>query len=676
MISNSFTDMDPFYSNPYGGRPVSYHANSIECFQLATHWIQRCLTEHDDCRQAVCPYEWTEEPDEDRRPSTSSCDESDDLEFTYPPPSKSIKSNSVGDSCLSRDPSIFGDHQSSQKHKSGFRTSMGLLSRHIPAPRHSKDTIEDGYWKLYLRSDSLKELEEEGSALLRARTIPLLPTRYIYVDRSPPQLCFAEPRSQGFYVALSHCWGDTQSPTTTTTTLAEHLKQLPMADMPQKFRDAVLITRELGIKYLWIDSLCILQGCKADWQRESSKMGILYSNAFLTISAAASTDSTQGIFRPRSVSSIPPVKIDPRDSDYTSLYVAQCSENTPFEKRQPIDSRAWCLQETTLSPRVLVYGTEMLGWLCDSTTDVEHGGSFDHEEDPCPPLLAPRLRHQIRHNPLKGAGGEFELSHYVAEKERATVRWPSIVNEFTRRKVTHESDRLPALSGLAKEIQLETGDEYLAGLWKRDLRYDLLWKVEVLFSDEDTEWKRPDKYRAPSWSWASIEGPVTLFLKSNLAIQGPEMREEPQRFRLLEANVDLVGLNPLGEVSGGYLKLHAGLKQVMIRERIWTTKENLPSSADTPRKEKRIQERYCDVFTLQGESCGRCCLDIPDEKDWSLTELWWLSLSMYEGLLITSAGKKGEYIRAGQVWFVGRDNTDSGLPSEFPEKEYQEVLLL
>src|SRR5271155_4614064 len=114
-----------------------------------------------------------------------------------------------------------------------------------------------------------------------------------------------------------------------------------MADMPQKFREAVIITRELGKEYLWIHSLCILQDSKEDWQRESSKMGTLYSNAFLTISAAGSTDSTQGIFRPRSVPSIPPVKINPRDSDYTSLYVAEFLENAPFENPQPIDNRAW-----------------------------------------------------------------------------------------------------------------------------------------------------------------------------------------------------------------------------------------------------------------------------------------------------------------------------------------------
>jgi hypothetical protein len=248
--------------------------------------------------------------------------------------------------------------------------SKGLFDKPIGTTRRSKSPpyeFEDGYWKFYLRSDSLQELQEEGSELLQDRTVPMLPTRYIHVASDPPRLCIAESHSQGFYVALSHCWGNSQQLVTTTVTLPERLKEITMTSMPQTFRDAVLITRELGIEYLWIDSLCILQDSREDRQKESSKMGAIFGNAFLTISAAGSTDSTQGIFRPRTVPSLPPVEIQPRDSDFTDLYVAEFLENIPFEKPQPIDSRAWCLQEIALSPRVLVYGTQMLGWLCDST---------------------------------------------------------------------------------------------------------------------------------------------------------------------------------------------------------------------------------------------------------------------------------------------------------------------
>lgn len=679
MTSYSFTDIDPFAFNPYGGRPVSSHANSVQSFQLVVHWIQRCLTEHDDCRRAVCPYGWTYELDEGRWQSDSSCDGSDASDSLSQPPSKRVRTTFGGNSSVPNAPSTLSHQHSFEYPERGFQKRKGLLDIPIPTIRRSKSPpheIEDGGWKFYHRSDSLKQLKKDGSVLLRDRTIPLLPTRYICVDSNPPRLCVAEPGSRGFYVALSHCWGSTRPLVTTTVSVTDRLKGIAVADMPQTFRDAVVITRELGIEYLWIDSLCILQGSKEDWQKESSKMGTVYGNAFLTISAAASTDSTQGIFRPRSVSAIPPVKIEPRDSDYASLFVAEFLENIPFEKPQPLDTRAWCLQETTLSPRVLIYGTDMLGWLCDSTTDVEHGGTFDHAEDPYPPLLAPRLHHKVRQNPTaKRAGTAFDLYHCLDERERATGRWAYIVNEFTRRKLTENSDRLPALSGLAKEIQLETGDEYLAGLWKKDLRHDLLWKVDVLFSEQGTEWKRPATYRAPTWSWASIEGPVTLDLKCNSGVEGPGMQGMPQKFQLLEAQVDPLGFDPLGEVSGGYLKLHAALRKVLIQERGWRT-ESPSLYIDSPWKKKQIEERYYDVLTLRGESFGRCCLDMPNEKSWGLADLWWLSLSMYEGLLITKGQKKGEYLRVGIVWFHDPANTVDGRPPEFSEEEYEEVILL
>ncbi|KAF2679720.1 HET-domain-containing protein, partial [Lentithecium fluviatile CBS 122367] len=307
------------------------------------------------------------------------------------------------------------------------------------------------------------------------------------------------------YVALSHCWGKTRPLVTTTATLTDRLSGIPIADMPQTFRDAVSITRELRLEYLWIDSLCILQDSKDDWEKESANMGSIYGNSFLTISAAAAEDGEQGIFRPRPSRIHPPVELKPRDGDYESLYVAEMPRNTPSETPQPVDTRAWCLQETALAPRVLVYGAEMLGWLCDSSTDVENGYSTDHAEDPAPPLLAPRLRRPPQSSSKSTA---FEFYRLLNESETATRTWTALVTQYTTRRLTFEKDRLPALSGLTMEIQKETGDEYLAGIWRKDLKVDLFCLLAKGF-----EWKRPAEYRAPSWSWAAIEGRVRLELK-------------------------------------------------------------------------------------------------------------------------------------------------------------------
>ncbi|KAH9208315.1 heterokaryon incompatibility, partial [Leptodontidium sp. 2 PMI_412] len=128
-------------------------------------------------------------------------------------------------------------------------------------------------------------------------------------------------------------------------TLPNRQKGIPLKDMPQTFQDAVTITRELGVKYLWIDSLCILQDSREDWEKESAKMAGVYGNAFLTISASASESSDQGIFRPRSIPPGPPVEVRCHDSNFEPIYIDYKLEHTPFQEPQSTDSRAWCFQE-------------------------------------------------------------------------------------------------------------------------------------------------------------------------------------------------------------------------------------------------------------------------------------------------------------------------------------------
>ncbi|KAK3338708.1 heterokaryon incompatibility protein-domain-containing protein, partial [Neurospora tetraspora] len=103
----------------------------------------------------------------------------------------------------------------------------------------------------------------------------------------------------GSYVALSHCWGppDKQPLKTTCDTLEDYIRHgIPLACLPQTFADAVWVTRVLGIRYLWIDSLCIIQDSLSDWEVESQKMGPIYEGATLTLGAAYARDSSEGLF--------------------------------------------------------------------------------------------------------------------------------------------------------------------------------------------------------------------------------------------------------------------------------------------------------------------------------------------------------------------------------------------
>jgi hypothetical protein len=125
--------------------------------------------------------------------------------------------------------------------------------------------------------------------------LPELPTRVIDVNAYEKDVkVHTSNGEKAKYAALSHCWGGPISPMLTSNTLATFKDVLPYSDLPANFQDAITITRRLGIQYLWIDSLCIVQNSKQDWEEQSKKMGSIYRDSTITISALASGGSKTG----------------------------------------------------------------------------------------------------------------------------------------------------------------------------------------------------------------------------------------------------------------------------------------------------------------------------------------------------------------------------------------------
>ena len=158
------------------------------------------------------------------------------------------------------------------------------------------------------------------------------------------------------YVALSYCWGQTQNFITTIANLASMKEKIPLDKLPQTIRDAIIITRALGIQYLWVDALCIIQDSKDDWEAESGRMMGVYGRAFLTISAALGPDVHYGLFR----------KWNPHAAPSTTDWL-------PLQN-DPLYSRAWALQERMLSIRLLIFGSDRLYWECDNSQPQDGHG--------------------------------------------------------------------------------------------------------------------------------------------------------------------------------------------------------------------------------------------------------------------------------------------------------------
>ncbi|KAF2107030.1 heterokaryon incompatibility protein-domain-containing protein, partial [Lophiotrema nucula] len=133
----------------------------------------------------------------------------------------------------------------------------------------------------------------------------------------------------GEYATLSHCWGTHRPLNTEERTIAQRRHGILDTKLPRTFRGAVVICRELKIRYLWINSLCIIQDSRKDWAKNAPRMGDVYSNPILTIVVSVVVDNTEGYFKDRI-----------------------------------LDQRAWILQEQVLATRTLNMGRKEMSWLC------------------------------------------------------------------------------------------------------------------------------------------------------------------------------------------------------------------------------------------------------------------------------------------------------------------------
>lgn len=203
------------------------------------------------------------------------------------------------------------------------------------------------------------------SELCRYST-PKLPTRVLQIEpetTSRVRLHVSRPDQKDDYIALSYCWGGPQSFTTTTFTLEHYMSGFDIDKLPLTFRDTIFVARKLGIRYVWIDALCIIQNSDIDKAREIDAMGDTFKNATVTISAASATSVDGGLFNHE-----PPDLLEMPfclpDKSLSKVYFS--GFKFPDESQEPVNRRAWCFQESILSPRLLSFRPTELIWHCQS----------------------------------------------------------------------------------------------------------------------------------------------------------------------------------------------------------------------------------------------------------------------------------------------------------------------
>lgn len=281
------------------------------------------------------------------------------------------------------------------------------------------------------------------------------------------------------YMTLSHCWGKLVPHRLLQENVSQFLGGIRMSNLPKTFRKVVEATRRLGIEFIWIDSLCIVQDSKEDWTIESRKMHQIYKNSFLNLAAAVSEDANGGLFYARFPLSITPCAIEQGTKTKRRAETQYHNEIGYNEiKKVPLLNRGWVLQEWLLAPRTLICGKQELHWKCEQV--------LAHEALPDGQEARPEIDWGFTLRTLP-----------QSETESNSIRWDlwnTVVVEYSKKKLTKFPDKLVAVAGLSSDMgENWHGVRCLAGHWP----YRFLRNGPC-----------HNECNAPTWSWASVDSEI------------------------------------------------------------------------------------------------------------------------------------------------------------------------
>lgn len=390
----------------------------------------------------------------------------------------------------------------------------------------------------------------------------IIPTRLIDVGTDshgqPPRLFIPQRHLRSLkYVALSYAWGSAgNNIKTTSSNLGAMTQCLPWSQLPKTIQDAITITRGLGVRYLWVDALCILQSeghndtkHKEDWSYEAARFGQYYENSLLTIAATGASSSDNGLFLPRPALRFEPESITFRPEEDLSYTIRPIIPSWHTEiSCAPLLGRGWAVQERLISRRVLHFAKNMVLWECHDcrATELDAQGlrpiGPDGADDIIPGFAA--IFRDIR-------TGGFLSDDFVIE-------WYRFLTGYSHHNFSFISDRLPALSGIASIIQHRTQQKYVAGMWESAIPEGLAWITDHKFRyntsnllgsgrDEAKEASVSSQVKLPSWCWAVSRSSATFISEwgwiSMLEVEAWKLESQ--------------GMDTSGQILGGRLTVRS-----------------------------------------------------------------------------------------------------------------------
>lgn len=446
------------------------------------------------------------------------------------------------------------------RRREGKPKSLGISAAALELPRRF-DSEKCFTW-IEDRIADCKSNHNHDACRREAET--MLPTRIVDLGtghESLPRLCESHSGT-GKYMALSHCWGKCQQFITTKETLVQKMIGFEMNELPQTFRDAITVARRLNIRLLWIDALCIIQDDEADWDRESAVMAKVYSNAYVTLVATSSMGDQDGFLRERPPdvngvmisSSFALGQAEP-DVVVSRVMNHEASRTQYFIGKDaaaggPLGRRAWALQEDILSRRIISFQKHEIVWECPMGRFCECGEIQEGRHD-----------RNFNKDSRKIARMQYKKAFTFAMTNKEVQDfWASTVVQYSERLLSEEGDKLPALSGLASRVRSVYQDDYLAGLWRSNLIIGLLWEVKHSKSGS-----LPQQYRAPSWSWASLNS-VVVYRDLEERLFDDDFPPWHFHTSVLDAQCTPLGHDLMGRVKDGYVCLSGPILNVRLKD--------------------------------------------------------------------------------------------------------------
>ena len=363
------------------------------------------------------------------------------------------------------------------------------------------------------------------------------------------------------YAILSYCWG--RDPTilegskTNSGNIKHRFAGFPLSELPQTIQDAADVTRALGLRYLFVDALCIQQDQGGRIiQRNLDAMPEFYARAALVLSAACASHSEAGFLGPR----------DPLYRQYELPIALRDGENTvndriilierAFEKkREPIDMRIWTQLEDKNALCMFRFETERVLWRCWETSIADSDVG----------KLSPSSK-SMSTSSFDGSMFTSMLPQTQADvPELHLANWLEEVIDYSARRGESLNDKLVAFEWTAKHMALAMGwdsSQYKAGLWIKDMPRQLLWCRDCHFENDPGPGNSASKALAPTWSWASLQSPIT-WQDMN------ELDWNDYTLEVVECKVKLMSpSHPFKNVKGGQLAVRG-----YVREAFWNGRE-------------------------------------------------------------------------------------------------------